>query len=448
MMKKLLLISVFFMAGLLVKAQWVPQTTNFSADGVGISYMDAVDANIVWAMGYDGISPFQYLKDFVRTTNGGTTWTPGVISGYATYGVSMLHAIDGLTAWAPLYDTVNNGGVLLKTTDGGATWVTKNTAAFPAPNGFPNVVHFFNATEGFCMGDPLGGYYEIYTTNDAGETWTRIPSASIPAPLSQEWGVIGYYSAVGDNVWFGTNKSRVFRSNDKGHTWAVSTVTSPATFIDVDFHTATHGIAHDRGANSTGAMYETLDGGVTWNLITVTGPHYTYDFSWIPGTFNACVSTSVYQTAPGMSFSVDGGHTWTDFNGTTGVQLMATDWVSPETGWVGGYYMSTDPVSFPGMYKYAGDPLEVLQIDPEQGGMVIYPNPGNGNFTLTLIGFENQEVTVSVYNTLGQCVYSDILNQNLVSYNEKLDLSALLTGTYIAVIQSGTKLFKEKLVIR
>ncbi len=447
-MKKLLLIVILGTVCTLGKAQWMPQYTHFTSDGVGISYMDAVDANNVWALGYDGISPFQYLKDFVRTTDGGNHWTPGVIPGYAIYGMSMICAIDGLTAWVPLYDTVNNGGVLLKTSDGGATWVPKNTAAFAAPDGFPNVVHFFSASEGFCMGDPNGGYFEIYTTTDGGDTWTRVPSANIPNELSQEWGIIGYYSVVGDNIWFGTNKSRVYRSTDKGHTWAVSTVVNSATYIDVDFINAMHGIAHDRGSTSTGAMYETFDGGATWNLMTVTGPHYTYDFSWVPGTANTCVSTSVYQTAPGMSFSVNGGHTWTDFNGTTGVQIMATDWVDPSTGWAGAYYMTTDTLTYPGMYKYAGDPLQVLQIDPKDGGMVIYPNPGNGTFTLTLVGFENKEVTVNIYNSLGQCVHSQLALQDLVSYNETLDLSALPMGSYIAVIQNGTKILTEKLIIR
>lgn len=448
MMKKLLFILAFITVSLGTRAQWIPQVTHFPLDDVGISNMDAVDANTVWATGYDGNSPFEYLKNIVRTTDGGTNWIPGIISGYPTYAISMIKGIDGLTAWAPLFDTVNNGGVLLKTTDGGVTWVQKNTGAFLAPDGFPNVVHFFNANEGFCMGDPTSGYFEIYTTSNGGDTWTRVTSANIPTPLNQEWGVVGYYSAVGDNVWFGTNKSRVYRSTDKGHTWAVSTVVSPATFIDVDFHTATHGIAEDRGANSTGAIYETFDGGVTWSLINSNGPYYTYGFSWIPGTPNACVSTSVYQTGPGMSYSVNGGHTWTDFNGTTGVQLMATAWVGPAIGWVGAYYSSADTSVYPGMYKYAGDPLSVLQIDPQEGGMAIYPNPGNGNFTLTLVGFENKEVTINVYNSIGQQVYTDHVTQNLVTYNQPLDLHNLPAGTYIAVVQSDTKAMNKKLIIR
>ncbi len=55
------------------------------------------------------------------------------------------------------------------------------------------------------MGDPIGGYFEIYTTVDGGVTWTRVPQADIPIPYRGEWGVVGYYDVIGDTIWFGTN---------------------------------------------------------------------------------------------------------------------------------------------------------------------------------------------------------------------------------------------------
>lgn len=448
-MKKLLLFLFILLAGFTSRAQWITQVTHFPIDAVGIHYMHAVDENVVWAMGYDGLGPFEYLKNFTRTTDGGNTWQAGIIPGYAIYGVAMVYGIDGLTAWVPIYDTVSNGGKLLKTTDGGVTWTEKNTTAFAAPDGFPDIVHFFNATDGICIGDPNGGYFEIYTTTDGGDTWIRTPQANIPAQLSSEWGVIGYYAAIGDNIWFGTNKSRVYKTTDKRLTWTVSTVVTGATFIDVDFINANHGIAHDRGANSTGAMYETLDGGTTWTPIAISGPHYTYDFSWVPGTTQACISTAVTSAASGVSFSLDGGHSWTDFNGTANAyQFMATDWVNPTTGWVGGYYRPQDTVSFPGMFKYNGDPVGVFQIDPKEGGISIYPNPGNGQFNLVVVGFENKDVAVNIFNALGQNVYTGQLRQNLISYNQPIDLSGLARGTYMAVVNCGKKVMNKKLVIR
>ncbi|HSA43312.1 MAG TPA: T9SS type A sorting domain-containing protein [Bacteroidales bacterium] len=446
MMKKLLFLIVFVLAGTMLHAQWIPQVTGFPLPSVGINYISAVDANVVWALGYDGSGGTAELQVFTRTNNGGTTWTAGSIPGYSTYGTAMINALDYNTAWVPLFGP-NGGGVLMKTSDGGATWVQKNTGAFPAPDGFPNVVHFFNANDGFCMGDATGGYFEIYTTTDGGETWTRVPSANIPAPLSGEWGIVGYYSVVGDNVWFGTQKSRVYKSTDKGLTWTVSSLGVAATYIDVAFLTATHGIAIDRGQNAT-ALYETMDGGTTWTLIPYSGPYYTNDFAWVPGTTNTCVCTGAATNMSGCSYSYDGGHTWTEFNGTNGVQFLETEWVNTQTGWAGDFTDATTPSTLGGMYKYNGNLTEILAIDPKEGGISIYPNPGNGNFNFAIAGFQSQDVQINIYNMVGQKVFNTTTNQNLISYNQQIDLSTLGQGSYIAEIQAGNKIFKEKLVIR
>ncbi len=75
---------------------------------------------------------------------------------------------------------------------------------------------------GVAQGDPVSGEYEIYVTTNGGEAWTPIPGANIPNPTSGEFGITGNYCAFGDNIWFGTNQGRIFRSTDKGNTWAAS----------------------------------------------------------------------------------------------------------------------------------------------------------------------------------------------------------------------------------
>ncbi|MEI6576541.1 MAG: T9SS type A sorting domain-containing protein [Bacteroidota bacterium] len=452
-MKKLLFLLVFVVAGIATQAQWTMQNTHFPLQYTYPLHLCAVDANVVWATGGDGDVNPTYLQDFTRTNNGGTTWTAGHFNGWNTYGTAMIFAIDYNTAWIPLFDSLGvGGGAIIKTTDGGTTWVHQTTAAFAGAAAFPNVIHFWNANEGFCMGDPNGGSFEIYTTIDGGNDWVRTPAANIPAYLSGEFGVVGYYSVVGDNIWFGTNKGRVYKSINKGLNWTVSTVSSTwaAVYVEPKFITATHGVVihkgNGSGTGSTGEKYETFDGGATWSLINQTGPLYVTDNAWVPGLPNTMVATGSASGNSGIAYSNDGGHNWTDFDDTIGGnQFLYTAWVNGTTGWAGHW---TDPSGVGGMRKYLGALTNILNIDPNQGGVEIYPNPSTGNFTCAIVGFGSQDVVITVMNSIGQNVYNNTVNQGYSSYSTHMDLSGLESGLYIARIQSGTKTITKKLTIR
>ncbi len=222
-------------------ADWIEQASGFWEPDQGIHYMCAVDENIVWAVGYDGSPSSLPAQEFTRTINGGDLWVADLIDGAPTDGdTAMIFALDDMTAWVPIH-TGNPQGIW-KTSDGGQTWVQQTTADFTG--GFPNCVHFWDENNGWCMGDPVGGYYEIYTTTDGGNNWVRVPSSDIPAPSSSvEYGVVGYYDVVGDTIWFGTQDAtlggRVFKSIDKGYHWTVSSVIfSPGSYVDIRFKDA------------------------------------------------------------------------------------------------------------------------------------------------------------------------------------------------------------------
>ena len=107
---------------------------------------------------------------------------------------------------------------IYKTTDRGTTW-TPATGVFTNASSFPNTIHFFDQNNGLAMGDPVDGYFEIYTTSNAGVNWVRVPSSNIPAPLTGEAGTVNCQAYYNNSYWFTTNSARVFRSTDRGYTW-------------------------------------------------------------------------------------------------------------------------------------------------------------------------------------------------------------------------------------
>lgn len=375
-MKKLLLLSAMIVIGLQSYSQWLPQATGFSQPSRGLNYIHAVDANVVWAAAYDGLAPTVYIQEFTRTVNGGTLWTPGVIPA-AGCGIAMIFALNANTAWAPMFSPTGTHTTqgIYKTTDGGANWVKQASATFnPSLGAFPNVIHFFNANEGYCQGDAVGGYFEIYVTSNGGTTWTRVPSASIPAPLAGEWGVVGYYDAIGDITWFGTNKGRVYKSVDKGNNWTVAQTPLANKFIKPVFANELYGIVQDVSAATTGTIAKTEDGGATWTTVTHTGPLYYNDITYVPGTSSTFISTGAATGFEGASYSFNGGNTWANFEGSAGTQYLATDFVNNSTGWAGGF--STSPTA-DGVFKYVGtltpgDPE--ISVSPESMMAVLEPD--------------------------------------------------------------------------
>ena len=334
---------------------WVTQNSNLPASR-GITDMVAVDANTVWAAAYDGTAPTNPCVDFTRTLNGGTLWTAGTITAATGTSIANISAIDGTHAWAITYYQSGSGtkdGVYY-TSNGGSTWVQQTTAAFSDAASFPDCIWFWNATTGYCMGDPIGSpiSFEIYTTTDGGNTWVAVPAANKPAPLTGEFGLVANQSIVGNTVWFSTNMGRVFKSTDKGLHWTVATCTPlSGNYIEPFFKSDMYGLIMDKNPGSTGFLAYTNDGGSTFTARNNTGNTFTFDMAYLPGTTSTWVSTGadVTNNAAGVTYSFDDGVTWNDMTETVGSQFLATAWINNSTGWAGAF--SAGPGDG-GMYKF------------------------------------------------------------------------------------------------
>ena len=332
-MRRLTFMMIFlaaFAVGTQAQSGWTMTDSGLPADkGVGQLSIGMNDNTAIWgtAINSDGT----IYDAFTRSTDGGNTWASGTFN--AGTGLSQLFAIDANTCWAVFNTGADQG--LYKTTDGGATWVKKGDAY--GSGSFANVIHFFDDNYGFAEGDPLDGYYELYTTQDGGENWTRIDETEIPAPTSGEYGITGNYYAVGDNIWFGTNQGRIYRSTDKGETWDVSLTAFGATnVVGILMFDANNGISFrsylDMGIEPE--LNETTDGGASWTTFSTVGASYARFFAHIPGTTNTLIGSAHDATAGmGISISYDGGHNWTELN--SGTPFMASAWLDEETGWCG-----------------------------------------------------------------------------------------------------------------
>lgn len=321
---------------------WIEQATAFTQASRGIGHIDIVDANTVWAVAYDGSGSAANVQQFTKTTNGGTTWTPQNINvGNTGLGISMISAIDATTAWLAAYpNAAGQTGGIWKTVNGGSTWTRQSTATYNNANSFTNVVHFWDANNGFCQGDPISNEFELYTTTNGGTNWTLVPAANIPAPLSGEYGYVRDIEVVGDVVWFGTNKGRLYHSTNKGLNWSVyQTPETDMANAKYSFKDANNGILL-----SGGNVYKTTNAGANWTPITTTGSVFTSGLCWIEGT--DIIFSTGGGGAIGSSYSQDGGVTW---NIIDTEQHTYCEFLNPAVGWSGWF---NESASSKGIWKW------------------------------------------------------------------------------------------------
>jgi photosystem II stability/assembly factor-like uncharacterized protein len=406
--------------------QWIEQASGFWEPSRGINFMDAVNDSIAWAVGYDGSGGQVYETIYTRTVNGGDLWEADIIFGDTGYGLGNICALDGQTAWAAVFSTGvqdENCGIY-KTTDGGQNWVHQ----FEGPYSFANNVWFFDENDGVALGDQDNNYFEIWTTDDGGENWERVPEENFSGHevVPGEYGWTGVMEAVGDNtIIFGTHapEGYAFISNDRGHTWfgeftgCAGTGTNPGV-NDLAFKDPMHGLAaHDNGI--TYDLFKTDDGGVSWQPVTYSGICYASGLSYVPGTANTYISTGGAQSASGASYSIDGGYTWVDYPEVSGTQLLACDFVEGGIGWAGSF---NEDEFTGGMYKYVPTEEPDLECSGElvwedvKAGSTVY-----GEFNVNNIGTGTLNWEVDTYPTWGTWTFTpengSLLGGDSVSVN-------------------------------
>ena len=188
----------------------------------------------------------------LRTTNGGATWEERE-SG-TTLDIIAVDYVDVNTAVV-----VGRDGFIARTEDAGATWVHQSQSTSLNFTG----VHFLDALTGFVVGD--GGI--TVRTTDGGATWTssNVIGPSLPTFTLHDVVVLNdrLVVAVGD-------AGHIATSLDFGSSWLSTTVslsllcgTSNPSLVAVAFADESEGWA----VGNCGAVVRTTSGGVTWKAV-------------------------------------------------------------------------------------------------------------------------------------------------------------------------------------
>lgn len=424
-----------------LKAQvfWSQEPTNFAAVSRGVADISygLTDPNVVWITVYDGVTTTNVIQEYGLSLDGGLTWTTGNINlGDPTIGIATINAINATTAYVSVYNPLGGpGSGIWKTVNSGVTWTKQPTATFSTPDSFTNVSAFFTPQDGFTMGDPSGGYFEIYTTQNGGDLWTRVASNSIITSLPSEYGTVRNVKRLGNDVWFGTNKGRLFHSVNKGLTWTVGVTPLADTNSGAyAFSSSNNGILTDDGFN----MWTTIDGGKTWTPAVPNGTIRDGGLCYVPGTTNSfvCLGVDGDVGTRGSSYSCDGGLNWTDINLIVGETNKvngtgALNFASLTQGLAAGFNDTT----LRGIFKYTGTQLaecqpSVATTSFSTSGYSIAPNPTNGLVELKGTNINLVVVTDMLGKVVSNNTYSSLSNVTI-------DMTSYNTGIYFVKVTNN-----------
>ena len=429
MKKSLLLLSLSISSFVSFGQTWTTQNTSFAIDNRGIQDIQIVNATTVWAQGYDGAAPTNIVQEFTRTSDGGTTWTSGLIEvGDSALGINGISAVSATTAWVNAVNpTDGTGSVIYKTTDGGVTWAQQNATGFTAATSFIDGLHFFNANEGVAYGDPLSNNWEVYRTTNAGTTWTAV--TGIPPSIGAEAAYNSKPVYSGNSLWFGTSTGKIYRTNDKGVTWTrlnspvnnFSGGTAIANGATLIFSSPLNG-ALLKVAGTAVTWHTTTDGGTTWSAGIPYAGGTNRNISYVPGT-NIVIATG----GAGSLKSLDNGTTFTAFGGAG--QKTANAFLDATTGWTGGF---NTVAAVGGIFKLTGA-LGINSFDKESKNFGVYPNPTNG--LVNISSLEAADYKLKVSDLTGKV----LLEKSLNGIDSNVDVTSLSTGAYFFTLSASNK---------
>ena len=348
-----------------------------------------VDPSHGWAL-----DPDDYELRLMRTVNGGQSWSTlpwapsaqgfrfisaedGFLSAYP----GVLTTNDGGQSWSiPLsFDTTewrdvqfitnstgwvvghNSPGQIIRTLDGGQTWEVQRRNSSEAFN----AVRFVDMLRGWVVGDDG----KILSSNDGGVTW-RNQTANTDFELFDVDFVDSQYGWVVGTADSFSGGGRIWRTTDGGNHWAESAYfpSHDAAMFGIDFVNRTVGYAVGKATTTTGTIYKTINGGVSWtpvlsgNYASLRSVNCTDNVTcWAVGNRGTILR------------STDGGAAWDLQASGISADLYDVTFLDRQKGYVvghgGGALMTTD-----GGLTWT----EVEPIGGAQGGSAVaYPNAGH-----------------------------------------------------------------------
>ena len=378
-------------------------------------------------------------KGLYRSTDAGESWAhidpdTSAVRRIATDGKRLL---------------IQSDSSLVYSSDRGSSWIRVKATAWWAND---NTISTIAVRDTLVMvgtyGSTTGGAVLVFRSSDFGASWT---AQSTPDPFFHDRGGVTRICSADSLVYLAMRDEEstgdIYRSMDNGVNWTAL----PRFPLVNDRWVGISDLAVVGSSLYTTVYYygggtsvrKSTDGGVSWTTAESHGPF---------GTFENLTSNGrsiLVRTGDIILRSQDNGTTWKNISGSLAGQSVRCLAMSEREAYAG--------VTGIGVFRHdlAGG-LGVRVIDPggERGIPTEfslaqnYPNPFNPTTTISYGVPSRTQVTLSVFNTLGQLVRVLVDGEQVAGYHEvTFDAFALASGVYLCRMQAGAFTETRKLVL-
>lgn len=303
-MKTKLFTSFFFSLFIVncLSAQWIQQSSGTSNNIYAAHFISATTG---WVVG--GTSGVGQPPVILKTTNGGTSWVsqnPPILSDDYLYSVYFTSASAG---WA-----VGNEGKIIRTSDGGATWLNYP----PVTSAALFSVNFPTSTDGWIVGD----YGFILHTTNSGTNWTAQVYSGQNYLLCTK-----FISAT--TGWVVGSSGLILKTTNGGSTFNQQTSGFNDFLSAVYFTDASVGYA----VGNLGKILKTTNGGALWSSLNSGTTDYLYFVNFASSSTGWAVgynNTILYTTNSGSS--------WTSQSQPNGQFYYGVQFLNSTTGYAVG----------------------------------------------------------------------------------------------------------------
>jgi photosystem II stability/assembly factor-like uncharacterized protein len=362
-----------------------------------------------------------------------------------------------------------NGGLLLKTGNGGNSWNLLYTF-----NSDVKRVRFFDHLTGFVFTND-----GIYKTTDGGNNWIQLNNTS---------GVLDFSYANEYNMMASYSNGSILRSTDGGMHWGVIyplNSVSPGV-CSMESYSGFAAISNIIGNTSYHNIYKTTNGGSQWSLfcqattsqgtgrtgdlffinqdtgyysVKLNNNNFIYSFNgtnWNQRSVNNFQNCLYFNNAKTGWSAGEGGSIYKTTNagnnwyqsttpGTanlTGIQFAndLTGWASGENGLI----LKTTNAGITGFSQITSEIPEKFSLSQN------YPNPFNPvtKIKFDISGTSAAQTFLFVYDLLGREV-AVLVNEELQpgSYEADWDASAYPSGVYYYKLESGSFTETKKMIL-
>jgi len=401
-MKKLFYIMFFVCCSLqFVNAQWLQQNSGIQENLYDIKF---INKNTGWTLGDGGI--------VLKTTNGGSNWidvpNPSISAGGI---LSSVFPVDSNIVYV-----VGGHEVILKTTNGGNNWIIIRNGPNGLGTGFRGVF-FLNKDTGWVCGS-----MRVLRTTNGGLTFD---SAGI------FWGSLADIYFKDFNTGIICGDGRVFKTTDGGMNWFNTYVPTSYAAMFLRLGVANKQYVCVSGMNAYG-VYKSTNFATTW---------IKTDSLQLPGAYGMYLlnkDTGFAGNGLNMLFkTTDGGYNWKQENTGTGVvaQITSVYFLNDSIGWyascAGKIFHTTtggQVLKIANTNEQLADDLNLYQN---------YPNPFNSETTIEFEVKNKGIFSMEVFDLLGrkiEALFTKHLNTG--KYQYKFNANNISSGTYFYRLSS------------